>query len=243
MRRLLILALWYVGLGSAAPLPADKGIFAPKDAKGIALRIRSHSTDGKVFFSPDERCLPGWTINLSLTNNSDIEIPLKKTYARNQKLSTCSQLEFVCWFPDHSVTHFRLNDSQPSDHPRRVLLLPKHSTIGDTYRYCCDFSSVQKLNEYRLRGDYRHAQELFRDNKGRFCMTALLNVNGTYIQSNTLRFNGCPLPPRDFDPMDASPYTPRGAILQEERMQKRNREAERAMREAEARYRLLHFND
>jgi hypothetical protein len=226
----------------AAPLPTDKGNLAPRDAKGISLRIFAHERKEKIL-NTKAAFLPVPTIDIALCNTNDKPIELKNALTCKNMISRCGLLEFVCWFPDKSITYFQHYDYLPQDSLQHSLLLKQNTILKEPYNYSHSFRTGIKLNEYRLRGDYRSAYELVRDNKGRFCMTALLNVNGTYIQSNTLRFNGCPLPPRDFDPMDASPYTPRGAILQEERMQKRNQEAERAMREAEARYRLLRFND
>lgn len=222
----------------AAPVPFPlTGANAPVDRGGLRLRIRSH-TGGVAILDWDRRSMPGWTIDVTLENRNSTPFLCGRQYANGNRIAGCRNIQYVAWFPDGgATTHFFLDYQW--DGPRMPLLIPARGTLRDPLHFNSSFCGANRLNDDRFDGDRRSGKELFRDNKGRFCLTALLYVDGFYLKSNTLRFNGCPAPPKTYDAFEHSPYTPQGRLAADVRAEKIAREGREYVRRAHERWRQI----
>lgn len=188
---ILLAIAFAIATGGAAPVPAPRPAFPPLIEKdGWRLEIHSKSATLKHDLT-DEVDWTTWDVTLILGNTSDRSRAAAHLTARGNRLAY-SDVIYVFWFPDDAVTVMETCTIEfdsiwiGRDPGKSPLAVPAGGHLQDTYNLSGAFIAPDFLGR-------------FGKHKGRFCVTAAAPAQG--LQSNTLRYNGCPSPPRAYSPL------------------------------------------
>lgn len=209
-RCVCVALLFAVGaaLVPAAPVPVQRPRWDPIEVGGLRLTF---TPVGKTVFS-EKKGEHGIYALLTLTNRTDKEQVSEVLGTSGLPRQPCRYLSFIVWFPDGTVEQGTgASVCWPGGHEEDIpcRLAPGGST------------QVQ----LSLSGPVRRAGRIFRLRKHdwKFCLTAVSEKYG--LQSKTVSYNGCPMPPPSYRPLD---HTENGPVT------RARREAERqeALRKA-----------
>ncbi|MBY0227809.1 MAG: hypothetical protein K2W96_00875 [Gemmataceae bacterium] len=178
----------------AAPLPVRLAGGELIEANDLRLEIRSSLSSDNV--DRDDLVNNRLLVRLSLVNLSKNIRQVDQLKCHGNRIDRCWGLTYFAWFPDGNALEItpRIEDGTI---PRKAgkpqpLLLP-----GEGY-------STGEHNAGRGLL-FKHAYDQFKKHKGKFCLTAVVAELG--VQSNTIPYNGCPMPPEKYVPWKLSKNT------------------------------------
>jgi hypothetical protein len=191
--------------GVGAPVPKGGGQLI--ESENLRLEIRSPwGTTGDQRVNLTKESL---IVGVYLVNRSKDHRVLPELIAQGNRIDRSHGVTYFFWFPDGTTVE--VVPSLPGLVPigvsegggKKPLLLPGEGFSSGEFDFNNSFSGTG-------------VQDLVKKHKGQFCLTAV--VAELRLQSNTLSYNGCKLPPVKYVPWKLSRNTPeKMRIIREER--------------------------
>lgn len=179
---------------SACGFPRDIAGSDPVQVDGLKLEIGIHKEPG----FDQSGGIDSLHVTLLLLNLTKEHRCLDDVQAFGNRLDYCGDVLYAVRFADGTIWSFRKYHRFPPRIlnnllERKPLTIPAHG---------CTFGTMDlrgSLTDNRFTVSFH---ESFKRNKGKFALTALVMKMG--LQSNTLLFNDCPVPPAKYVPLTAA---------------------------------------
>lgn len=192
-------ALGNLALGAAlvaAPAPFSKLKWDAVDSDGLRLVIQTGSHTLRLDSQEDYHLI------LSLFNQSQKARPVPPLSSFTDKIENCGGVHYIIRFPGGYVidSWSGVTDwpaSLPGDPPAHKKLIPFALPANGRASGRVYWGRVQSRDYFRRE---------FEKHAGMFCLTAV--IRGREVQSNTILYNGCPPPPRNYRPLDYIGWEP-----------------------------------
>lgn len=133
--------------------------------------------------------------DVRLTNHRSDDRPLVGMILPHNRLGQLAELTYVCRLSDGNLFVIR------SESTSVRMTLDDHRTKAQPLTIPGGNQLTDHVNALGDRMHHRFCGYLLQHKTEQFCVSAVIEKLG--LQSNLIRFNGCPAPPRDYCPLNA----------------------------------------